>query len=247
MICVACGAAYTLKDLPGHLSNRHELCLSSQDKLELTTLADEHRIHKKPNDGPLPNNHGPPVELLTQSDGLACDIGTCVYACIAQQSLASHRRECHTEQEKGLHFRTTTVQTLYCGVGKVYFAVDLALKHSSSTDTFAAFLQHLGDLPLLEVSVTVKGPELSPLEGVTQWRTILGQHAQKRALRTGVIALVNPVSSKDPILAHLPRLCREYLVEAQVIAQASAYVVRKALTANRQVLLYNYELAAESS
>lgn len=75
LLCVACHQAFTPGDIPGHLIQAHSISFLEEEKRGLLQFAKDHSVGFQGWDGPLPENYGPPVELVEEQSGFACGIG----------------------------------------------------------------------------------------------------------------------------------------------------------------------------
>ena len=79
LLCVECRVGLPPGDIVGHLTQKHQISVSSEDKKKLLQFARNHSVGNKPWDSPLPTNYGPPVELVKEQKGFACGIGGFLY------------------------------------------------------------------------------------------------------------------------------------------------------------------------
>ncbi|KIL54330.1 hypothetical protein M378DRAFT_182579, partial [Amanita muscaria Koide BX008] len=230
ILCIDCRAAYIPQDLPGHLYNKHGVSrFSSEQKKAFETLVASHNIVEKAANGPLPANHGPPVELVPIENGFMCGVTGCSYAALAQGSISRHRRDVHgpgrTEKEVKV-----MVQTLYTGVGKEFYIVNPSLTSSILEPLFNTLISSVlpSMTPLVE-EVPVEGREIPPFHRVTQWWDILGDVVKKQESRRQVITLAAVPTRAEEGLGKLPALCRTYLIQAQEASQKAGHTIRKKL------------------
>jgi hypothetical protein len=217
--------------MPGHLQRHHSITLDSDDKKSFLAWATSYNVGEKPTDGPLPANHGPPVELVPIHPGFACGVGLCLYAALAKSSIPRHRRIEHRDDpRKREREATVMVQALFAGVGREFFIVDPCLTSSSSDSPYSVLVSSvLPSLPPLDKEVPVQGREIPPFHRVTQWWDMLGSVVDNRESRRDVIALSAVPGRQEHSLCVLPLLCRQYLVEAQQASQKAGYQVRRKL------------------
>jgi hypothetical protein len=136
-------------------------------------------------------------------------------------------------------YEEATVQTLFTSYGKVFFTVDLSNcgpPAMSSTNAFESLLAALRETPEpVEERIDLGGREERALERVTEWRTTLGEHGKKRALRKTIVALAAPVSAKEgsEALGKLPQLCKEYMTSSQSLASQGLLPVKAALVPDK--------------
>jgi hypothetical protein len=216
--------------MAGHLHKQHGIIVKPEDKLSLESFSETLGIVNDPTKGPLPANHGPPVELVRVMDGFHCGVDGCQYAAGAKTTLSNHRLTNHPSfgNQQVLDVK---VQALFSGVEKAYFIVNPALRSQSAAGAFHTLMTKvLPEIPPLQAQVPLQGREILPLHRVTGWWDILGDHILSRDTRQAVINLVSaPMGQEEQALSKLPSLCENYLFEAQTLAKNSPYVVRKKL------------------
>jgi hypothetical protein len=75
LLCVECRIGFPPKAMVGHLK-KHGIPVSQEEGEDLEKFADIHNVERKPWEGPIPSNYGPPVELIRDDlRGYACGIG----------------------------------------------------------------------------------------------------------------------------------------------------------------------------
>jgi hypothetical protein len=238
LLCIDCGAAFTPQDMLGHLRKVHSLqSLTAEDQNAFFSFSTSHNVGKGAMDGPLPANHGPPVELVRVQPGFACAVSPCPYAAPQQQTVVRHRREVHSSR-RCQREENVMVQTLFPAVGKTYFIVNPTLVDLSQADPYTILVTSvLPSIPPLEEQAPAVGREIPPFHRVTQWWDMLGDLADSRHSRLRVIALAAVPGTSEPTLHPvLPRLCQEYLVEAQNAAKQAGYTVRRRLVPDQCVI-----------
>ena len=176
LICRQCESGVCSEAALGHVKNRHGITTSRQDREAFEAFCKEHRIYERPEQTPIPQAGGPPVRgIAAPVPGYSCraDPFNCRYSVRDLQTLLKHARVQHGQ---GLAHDTdrdeTMVQTIFQGVGRQYFEVDVNATAESDLG--------MRDYLRLEFLPSVKGdPVLAagsdrdrpPLLHITMWDT----------------------------------------------------------------------------
>ncbi|KAF8131379.1 hypothetical protein EV363DRAFT_1329892 [Boletus edulis] len=158
----------------GHAKNQHGVLTSREEKKVFEAFCKDHRVCERPEQAPIPLAGGPPVRgIAAPVPGYSCraDPLNCRYSVRDFQTLLTHARLRHRQ---GLALNTdraeTMVQTIFQGVGRQYFEVDVTATAESNLD--------LRDYLRLQFLPSVKGDPIlaagsdrdrPPLLKITMW------------------------------------------------------------------------------
>ena len=171
----------------GHLKATHDRKMTKKEKAELQEICSQHKIWARPEVVPIPKPGGPPVQgIAPPISGLTCSAAAdCSYSVCDLQTMLKHGREKHG---RGLTtnalYRSSTVQVLFAGVGRIYFEVDDTLTSLSDVDVRAYLKREF--LPRSstdEVVIQQSDRDRPPLLKITLWDLFLPQIQKDTAQR----------------------------------------------------------------
>ena len=174
LICRQCEVGVCSEAALGHAKNQHGVTTRREEQDAFRAFCKEHKVCGRPEQAPIPKAGGPPVRgIATPVPGYSCraDPLNCRYSVRDLQTLLKHARMQHGQ---GLAHDTdreeTMVQTIFQGVGRQYFEVDVSATAKSDLD--------MRDYLRLQFLPSVKGdPVLTadsdrdrpPLLKITMW------------------------------------------------------------------------------
>lgn len=174
LICRRCERGVGSEAALGHAKNQHGVPTSRAEKKVFEAFCKDHGVCERPEQAPIPLAGGPPVTgIAAPVPGYSCraDPLNCRYSVRDFQTLLTHARLRH---HQGLALNTdreeTMVQTIFQGVGRQYFEVDVTATAESNLD--------LRDYLRLQFLPSVKGDPIlaagshrdrPPLLKITMW------------------------------------------------------------------------------
>lgn len=174
LICRQCEVGVCSQAALGHMKNQHGVTPSREDKEAFKVFCREHGVYERPEQVPIPQAGGPPVRgIAAPVPGYSCraDPFNCRYSVRDFQTLLKHARVQHGQGlAHGTDRDETMVQTIFQGVGRQYFEVDVDATAVSDVD--------MRDYLRLQFLPSVKGdPVLAagsdrdrpPLLQITMW------------------------------------------------------------------------------
>jgi len=232
-ICVSCKTGLACSTVAGHLENKHNRKPSAEQAQAILDFGNEHNVVETPPQSPLPANNGPPVEFIKSQSGYACSEPDCPYACGTQGTMREHLRTGHAAPQRApIELQQATVQTLFDPTGSTYFVVNPALAHVEDDDEVLADLTGLV-MPAIQTvasDVETNMKMISPFHRTMHWHSILGKLIEEKDGREAIMRLVAPVDrKKEPILAPLQDLLKEYYKKAGELADAVGPIAREVL------------------
>ncbi|KAF8425824.1 hypothetical protein L210DRAFT_986547 [Boletus edulis BED1] len=177
LICRECKVALTSMMVAGHLLGTHGQKMGGNEKEELQKVCSQQSIYARPEEVPVPNAGGPPVQGIAQPiPGLTCSAAAdCHYSVRDLQAMLKHGREKHG---KGLTtnalYRPSTIQVLFRGVGRVYFEVDATLTSFSDVAVRTYLKQTFLPITSADEVITQRSDrDRPPLLKITLWDLFL--------------------------------------------------------------------------
>ncbi|KAG6369869.1 hypothetical protein JVT61DRAFT_13430 [Boletus reticuloceps] len=217
LLCRECRVALTSQMVPGHRKVHHGETTSPKALAAFTTFCEEKRVFNKPEQVTPPQPGGPPVEGISGPvDGFSCTVDkSCLYSVKDYSSMQRHNREKHKGPAMGeIRSRSTKVQTLFTGVGRVYFEVSPLAASAGQGNLKAAVTRALpalheadeGPLPAVE------DREPPPLIRAMDWDNFHPELRADRRTRDPVIALKDRHKENEHsgIFVRLQRLVVSY-------------------------------------
>ena len=138
LICQQCKVGICSEAALGHAKNQHGVTTSRKEKEAFKAFCKERGVCERPEQAPIPQAGGPPVRgIAAPAPGYSCraDPLNCRYSVRDFQTLLKHARmqhgqglACDTDREE------TMVQTIFQGVGRQYFEVDVNATAESDLD-----------------------------------------------------------------------------------------------------------------
>lgn len=145
-ICRACQVCLTWDVVKGHCKGHHQLAISPQALEELQVFGQHHQVYRHPEEVPLPQPGGPVVQGLSALEmGFACGTTGCRYSVKDEGRMRKHQQSEHRQggPMQPLTHRICQVQTLFQGIGKAYFEVNLKGSMNDSEGQCELLLQAL--------------------------------------------------------------------------------------------------------
>lgn len=138
LICQHCEEGVSSEAALGHVKSRHKLIPSAEEQKAFKVFCKQRGVCERPELAPIPQAGGPPVNgIAAPVPGYSCraDPLNCRYSVRNWQTLLRHAR---LEHGQGLAHNTirdeTMVQTIFQGVGRQYFEVDVNATAESDFD-----------------------------------------------------------------------------------------------------------------
>ena len=174
LICRRCEVGVCSEAALGHVKNQHGITTSREEKEAFKAFCKERGVCERPEQAPIPQAGGPPVRgIAAPVSGYSCraDPLSCRYSVCDFQALLKHARIQHGQ---GLAHDTdreaTMVQTMFQGVGRQYFEVDVDATPESDLDMRdylrLQFLPSVKGDPILTAGSDRDRP---PLLKITMW------------------------------------------------------------------------------
>ncbi|KAI9568143.1 hypothetical protein HD554DRAFT_2038970 [Boletus coccyginus] len=192
-ICRACQICLTSEAVKGHCKGQHQATITEAVTEALQAFCARHKVHRRPEEAVLPHPGGPAVQALPPPEaGLACGVAGCLYSVKDEASMRKHERREHGRAPlQAFTYRPSKLQTLFQGVGKTYFEVEVEAMKARSLHLRDA-LKRVG-VSLDEVGeaaiATDKDRTPPPLLRVTGWADHLPEVRANRTLRADALAL----------------------------------------------------------
>lgn len=174
LICRQCEIGVCSEAALGHVKNQHDVTMSREETEAFKVFCKKHGVFERPEQALIPQAGGPPVRgIAAPVPGYSCraDPLHCRYSVRDFQTLLRHAR---MEHGQGLAHDTdreeTMVQTIFQGVGRQYFKVDVNATAESDLD-MRDYL-HLQFLPSVKADpVLAAGSDHDrpPLLKITLW------------------------------------------------------------------------------
>ena len=174
LVCRRCEIGVCSEAGLGHVMNQHGVTTSSEEKEAFEAFCKKRGVCERPEQAPIPQPGGPPVRGIgAPTPGYSCraDPVNCRYSVRDFQTLLKHARIKHGQ---GLAHDTareeTMVQTIFQGVGRQYFEVDVDASAESDLDMRdylrLQFLPLVKDDPVVALGSDRDRP---PLLKITMW------------------------------------------------------------------------------
>ena len=174
LICRRCEVGVCSEAALGHAKNQHGVFTSREEKAAFKAFCQKRGVCERPEQAPIPQAGGPPVKgIAAPVPGYSCRANplSCRYSVRDFQTLLKHARIQHGQ---GLAHDTdreeTMVQTIFQGVGRQYFEVDVDVTPESDLD-MRDYL-HLQFLPSVKgdpVLAAGSDRDRPPLLKITMW------------------------------------------------------------------------------
>jgi Orsellinic acid/F9775 biosynthesis cluster protein D len=200
IICVCCGHAVLPKNLYGHTKG-HDIDYGQQRYAELQKILTDIDIPKSMDAVILPQNGGPPVELLNQRpDGHCCDY--CDYCAPTQKAFDNHWSSAHKGRSgvpRDHRYHRGTLQTFFSPVGEKFFEVKPILSGVSNEDIFAIYLRdEVSAMPPFVCTLPDDPRDVNPLLRAMDWHVHLADFMKEHSKRVAICSLVKLPSKPEP-------------------------------------------------
>lgn len=238
LICRQCEVGVCSEAALGHVKNQHGITASKEEKQAFKAFCKERGVCERPEQAPIPQAGGPPVRgIAAPAPGYSCraDPLNCRYSVRDFQTLLKHARIRHGQ---GLAHDTdreeTMVQTLFHGVGRQYFEVDVDTTPESDLGMRdylrLQFLPSVNDDPVLAAGSDRDRP---PLLKITMWDEFHEEIRKDTEQRKAAWRIKQKHSPAEHggILNSLDKVAREHHRRAKKFLQETphAFTVAKVL------------------
>ena len=238
LICRQCEVGVCSEAALGHLKKHHGVITSREDTEAFKVFCEERGVCKRPEQAPIPQGGGPPViGIAAPVPGYSCraDPLSCRYSVRDFQTLLKHARMKHGQ---GLAHHTdreeTMVQTLFQGVGRQYFEVDVDATPEGDLDMRdylrLQFLPSVKGDPVLAAGSDRDRPLLLKITGWDEFhKEIRADPEQRKAAWR--IKQKHSLSEHGGILDSLDKVVREHHSRAKKFLEETlhAFTVAKVL------------------
>ncbi|KAG6380518.1 hypothetical protein JVT61DRAFT_8682 [Boletus reticuloceps] len=238
LICRQCEMGVGSADALGHATKQHGAAISGEERKVFRAFCAEHKVCQLPEQAPIPQAGGPPVKgIAAPVSGYSCraDPLNCRYSVRDWQTLLKHARLQHGQGLANNTVRAETmVQTIFRGVGRQYFEVDVTATAESDLD-MRDYLR-LQFLPSVKCSTLLEAGsdrDRPPLLRLTMWDEFeegIRKDGEQRKAAWGIKQKHAP-SELGGILKSLDDVVREHLRQAQKLLHDTphAFTVAKVL------------------
>ena len=226
LICQQCEVGVCSKAALSHAKNQHGVTTSREEKDAFKTFCQEHGVCERPEQAPVPQGGGPPVRgIAAPVPGYSCraDPFNCRYSVRDLQTLLRHARIRH---DQGLAHDTdreeTMVQTIFQGVGRQYFEVDVNATAESDFDVRDYLrLQFLPSVKADPVLAAGSDRDRPPLLKITMWDEFHEEIRKDAEQRKAAwrIKQKHSLTEHGGILNSLDRVVREHHSRAKKLLQ----------------------------
>ena len=240
-VCIACRGNVFPNDIHGHFKNQHKM--KSNIRVDhLRQLIKRYGIYSDSKQVLLPNAGGPPVEILPIiPDAFACDIDQCEHVTLKRESMLAHVRKAHPNRPRktNMCYQTgITAQAAISGIGRRYFAVNVALAKKPANGIVEAVIK--GWLPTLQLgqrAVSSSERETTPLLQKTEWHRRLQDFTMDQKKFASLLTLFDPPTGEEPSYDRIGGECFEYLVLGRTQARNVGLVALRVLKQGSNVLV----------
>lgn len=226
LICRQCEMGVGSADALGHATKQHGATISGEESKVFRAFCVEHEVCQLPEQAPIPQAGGPPVKgIAAPISGYSCraDPLNCRYSVRDWQTLLKHARLQHGQGLANNTVRAETmVQTIFRGVGRQYFEVDMTATAESDLDMRdylrLQFLPSVKGSTLLEAGSDRDRPPLLKLTRWDEFEEGIRKDGEQRKAAWGIKQKHAP-SELGGILKSLDDVVREHLRQVQKLLQ----------------------------
>jgi hypothetical protein len=223
LLCKHGDGAYSPDAAPGHANNSHSANFKRSEKKAFLKYCENKQVRgltghpsSSSNFTIRPSPNGPPVQLIKLEDGLACNVdrASCSYCCCSRNHMENHIRAKHrllSRQASGSH-RPAKVQSLYSGVGRVYFEVKPELAGVPFHDPWHHIVQdYIPNLPLLLVAPPNTERERTSFMKFMDWDQHLSDVLTDHSKLKLILTLKDRPTVEEGHLSRLTVVVQEYI------------------------------------